>query len=228
MKAEWDKWREDTTTYAEGRHRRPSAAMKAAIGPAEASLSQPGQPAFAAEKFQGELVSKDVTLNAEVKTPDGQTSQKTLVVTIQRVEGTLDGAQRDGPANHHADPGRLTSAWPSVPSCQLHSSKGAMLGFDQPLELATDTDTDANSLTPAPVSRISLAASSSHRREPHHELHVVVQLFDAEDRSDAELTVPHLAARPDQSAWHGLVLVRVVERVVPRALRRAATAGSRP
>jgi hypothetical protein len=28
--------------------------------------------------------------------PDGQTTQKQLVVTIQRVEGTQDGAQRTG------------------------------------------------------------------------------------------------------------------------------------
>jgi hypothetical protein len=95
MKAEWDKWRADTTM-----HEKNVAAAKAAInaqtGPAEASLSQPGQAAFAADKFKGELVSKDVTLNATVRTPDGQTSQKQLVVTIQRVEGTLDGTQRTG------------------------------------------------------------------------------------------------------------------------------------
>ena len=95
MKAEWDKWRADTTM-----HEKAVAAAKAAIransGPAEASLTQPGQPPFAADKFAGELVSKDITLNAEIKTPDGQTTQKTLVVTIQRVEGTQDGAQRTG------------------------------------------------------------------------------------------------------------------------------------
>ena len=72
------------------------AALAAATGPAEASLTQPGQPPLGADKFQGELLSKDVTLNAEVRTPDGQTSQKTLVVTIQRVAGTMDGAQRSG------------------------------------------------------------------------------------------------------------------------------------
>jgi hypothetical protein len=95
MKAEWDKWRADTTM-----HQKAVAAAKSAMtsstGPAEASLTQPGQPPFSAEKFQGNLVSKDVTLNAQVRTPDGQTSNKTLVVTIQRVEGTLDGAQRTG------------------------------------------------------------------------------------------------------------------------------------
>ena len=76
-----------------------------------------------AAKFKGELVSKDVTLNAEVKMPDGQTAQKTLVVTIQRVEGTLDGAQRDRAADHHADPRRLTAPGRSF-QLSIGSSKG--------------------------------------------------------------------------------------------------------
>jgi hypothetical protein len=95
MKAEWDKWRADTAMHQKA-VAAAKAAMTASTGPAEASLTQPGQAPFSAEKFQGNLVSKDVTLNAQVRTPDGQTSNKTLVVTIQRVEGTLDGAQRTG------------------------------------------------------------------------------------------------------------------------------------
>jgi hypothetical protein len=95
MKAEWDKWRADTTMFQKATTA-ARAAVAAQTGPAEASLTQPGQPAFAADKFQGELVSKDVTLNARVRTPDGQESSKTLVVTIQRVTGTMDGAARTG------------------------------------------------------------------------------------------------------------------------------------
>ena len=95
MKEEWDKWRADTTL-----HQKATAAAKTAIrgntGPAESSLAQPGQPPFTPDKFQGELISKDVTVNADVRMPDGQTTQKTLVVTIQRVEGTLDGQPRTG------------------------------------------------------------------------------------------------------------------------------------
>ena len=71
-------------------------ALNSSIGPAEASLTQPGQPPFNAEQFQGELISKDVTIDAQVKSPDGQTSAKTLVITMQRVTGTLNGQQRDG------------------------------------------------------------------------------------------------------------------------------------
>jgi hypothetical protein len=95
MKAEWDKWRADTTMH-EKTVSAAKAAIRAQTGPAEASLAQPGQPPFAVDKFQGELVSKDVTLNADIRMPDGQTTQKQLVVTIQRVEGTQDGTQRTG------------------------------------------------------------------------------------------------------------------------------------
>lgn len=94
LKAEWDKWKADA-----GAMQKAAATAKStlsnAIGPAEASLSQPGQPPFAADKFEGELVSKDVTLNAQVR-KGNETTQKTLVVTIQRVEGTQDGAKRTG------------------------------------------------------------------------------------------------------------------------------------
>jgi hypothetical protein len=95
MKAEWDKWRADTTM-----HQRALAAAKMAFsnatGPAEASLTQPGQPPFKAEEFQGDLVAKDVTVNAQVRMPDGQTTSKTLVLTLERVSGTMAGQQREG------------------------------------------------------------------------------------------------------------------------------------
>jgi hypothetical protein len=94
LKAEWDKWRQDALAMQKGAANAKSS-LANAIGPAEASLAQPGQPAFSADKFKGELISKDVTLNAQVR-KGGETTQKTLVVTIQRVEGTLDGTQRSG------------------------------------------------------------------------------------------------------------------------------------
>jgi hypothetical protein len=47
-------------------------------------------------KYDGELVSKDVTIDAPVKLPSGQTVQKTLIVTMQRAvlsgdKGTVTG-----------------------------------------------------------------------------------------------------------------------------------------
>jgi hypothetical protein len=95
MKAEWDKWRADTTM-----HQKAIASAKTAFsnatGPAEASLTQPGQPPFDPEQFEGELVSKDVTVNAQVRSPEGETTPKTLVITMQRVSGTMRGEQREG------------------------------------------------------------------------------------------------------------------------------------
>jgi hypothetical protein len=95
MKAEWDKWRADTTMHTKA-IASAKQAFNNAIGPAEASLSQPGQPPFNPEQFQGELVAKDVTIDAQVNSPKGQTSQKTLVLTLQRAVGTLNGQRREG------------------------------------------------------------------------------------------------------------------------------------
>lgn len=94
LKAEWDKYRQDALTVNKATSA-ARAALNNASGPAEASLAQPGQAAFAPDKFEGELIEKDVTVNAQVR-KDGQTSNKTMVITIQRVEGKLGGQERNG------------------------------------------------------------------------------------------------------------------------------------
>ena len=94
LKAEWDKWKQDSLAVNKATSQ-ARAALNNASGPAEASLAQPGQPAFAPDQFEGELVEKDVTVNAEVR-KDGQTTNKTLVVTIQRVVGKQGGQDRNG------------------------------------------------------------------------------------------------------------------------------------
>ena len=86
VKAEWDKWREGIAAHARATAS-ATAAIKASTGLAEASLTQPGQPPLDARTFGGETISKDVVVNAEVRSPEGQTSQKTLTVTIARVAG---------------------------------------------------------------------------------------------------------------------------------------------
>ena len=48
-----------------------------------------GRTAIDVTKYEGELVSKDVSVSAPVRLPDGTTAQKTLVVTLQRA--TLRG-----------------------------------------------------------------------------------------------------------------------------------------
>jgi hypothetical protein len=95
VKTAWDKWRADSTTFT----RAVSAARTAVVnasGPAEASLTQPGQPAFDAAAFQGEMVAKDVVLDAQIRNPQGQTAPATLTVTMTRAVGTLGGQAREG------------------------------------------------------------------------------------------------------------------------------------
>ena len=85
-KAEWDKWREGIASYARTTTT-ATAAIKNATGVAEASLTQPGQPALDPKTFEGETIKKDVTVKAKFKTPDGATTDKTLVITMERVAG---------------------------------------------------------------------------------------------------------------------------------------------
>ena len=68
----------------------------AGIGPAQASLAQPGQPPFEAATFEGDLVTKDVALTASMKSPQGETSTKNLTVSMARVAGTQAGVAREG------------------------------------------------------------------------------------------------------------------------------------
>jgi hypothetical protein len=86
VKEEWDKWRQGIAEHAR-KTAAATAAIKRGTGVAEASLTQPGQPALDPKTFEGETVKKDVTVKADFKSPDGQTSEKTLVVTIERVVG---------------------------------------------------------------------------------------------------------------------------------------------
>jgi hypothetical protein len=83
---EWNKWRAGIADHARATAG-ATARIKSATGVAEASLTQPGQPALDPKTFEGETISKDVTVKADFKSPEGQTSQKTLVITIQRVAG---------------------------------------------------------------------------------------------------------------------------------------------
>ena len=86
VKAEWDKWRAEIAAHAKASNS-ASLAIKQATGLAEASLTQPNQPALDPKTFEGETISKDVVVNAEMRTPEGQTVNKTLTITIARVAG---------------------------------------------------------------------------------------------------------------------------------------------
>ena len=86
VKDEWDTWRAGIADHARTTAS-ATAAIKRATGVAEASLTQPGQPALDAKTFEGETIRKEVTVKADFKSPDGQTSEKTLVITLERVAG---------------------------------------------------------------------------------------------------------------------------------------------
>lgn len=95
VKTEWDKWREDTTTHTRAVSG-ARAALVDAVGPIEASLTQPGAPAFVPAQFEGALVTKEVTIDATVASPEGVSAPKTLTLTMQRAEGTLAGQEMTG------------------------------------------------------------------------------------------------------------------------------------
>lgn len=95
VKAAWDKWRADSTTFTRAVSTARTAVVTA-IGPAEASLTQPGQAEFDPGAFEGEMVTKDVVLDAEIRNPQGETSPATLTVTMTRAAGTLAGQAREG------------------------------------------------------------------------------------------------------------------------------------
>ncbi len=86
VKDDWDKWRQGIADHARTTAT-ASANIKRATSVAEASLTQPGQPALDPKTFEGETLKKDVTVKVKFKSPEGQTSDKTLVITIERVTG---------------------------------------------------------------------------------------------------------------------------------------------
>ncbi len=95
VKPIWDKWRADTATFVKNLGT-TKAAITAATGPAAASLDQPGQDKFDVNTFEGNMVNKDVAIKAQFKDPEGQASEKDLVITMSRVVGTQGGTSREG------------------------------------------------------------------------------------------------------------------------------------
>jgi hypothetical protein len=71
---------------------RANSEMSVAVG----SLTAPGQRDVDVSGMDVEMISKDVTVNAQVKTPGGQTVPKTIVFTFQRAIGKQDGKTNEG------------------------------------------------------------------------------------------------------------------------------------
>ncbi len=94
VQAAWRKWRDEASvsakTVSEARNK-----LNADRPIAELSLQQGGQ-AVDVTAGAGEMVTKDVTINADVRAPSGETSQKQMVVSLQRAVMTLGGQERTG------------------------------------------------------------------------------------------------------------------------------------
>jgi hypothetical protein len=85
LKAEWDKW------VADGNVSRKAVSdaqrkLNESRGVAELSLSRPNGAMVDATKFDGEMTTKQVLLDASVKQPDGQSVNRKLKATLQRAK----------------------------------------------------------------------------------------------------------------------------------------------
>jgi hypothetical protein len=82
VQATWSKLVEDGTAISK---KVVDAKRKLAAEKAIADMSINGGPTHVdVAKYDGEMVSKDVSISAPVKQPNGQTAQKNLVMTMQR------------------------------------------------------------------------------------------------------------------------------------------------
>jgi hypothetical protein len=83
VQAAWNTWRADA-----GKHSKAISdaqrQLNNAKGLAELSLSQPNGPTPDVTTHDGQIVEKDVTVDATVRTPDGQSTSKKLIVTLER------------------------------------------------------------------------------------------------------------------------------------------------
>lgn len=87
----WSKFRDDTGQFQK-RMSEAREKLSSERGRAELSISTGGR-SIDVTNYDGVLVSKEVTINATVRTPDGQTSQKKLVVTITQARLKDDKGQ---------------------------------------------------------------------------------------------------------------------------------------
>ncbi len=83
FQASWNKWRQDTVDI-EKKVSETRQKLAAERGVADISTFNPQSP-IDPTQYDGEIATKDYTLNANVITPDGKHVTKTLVVTLQQV-----------------------------------------------------------------------------------------------------------------------------------------------
>jgi hypothetical protein len=95
VQAEWTKWRDDSGDSAK-KVSEARSQLSAARPIAELSLSTPNGPAPDLSGVDGQLETKEVTVDATVKAPDGSSSHKNLIVTMQRSVIKTDKGDKTG------------------------------------------------------------------------------------------------------------------------------------
>jgi hypothetical protein len=96
VQAEWTKWRDDSGAEAK-KVSAARAALSNARPIAELSLmANSGAPTPTVEELNGTLVSKDISVRAQVRGADGATTEKNYVMTVQRAVVKTEKGERTG------------------------------------------------------------------------------------------------------------------------------------
>jgi hypothetical protein len=96
VQAEWTKWRDESSAEAK-KVSSARAALADSRPIAEMSLmANSGSPTPTVDELNGTLVSKDISVKANVKGADGSTTEKNYVLTAQRALVKTDKGERQG------------------------------------------------------------------------------------------------------------------------------------
>jgi len=79
----WTKFREESATVSK-KVADARRSLRSQTQLVDLSINAGGRTAIDVSKYDGEMVTKEVTINAPVKLPSGETAQKTYIVTMQR------------------------------------------------------------------------------------------------------------------------------------------------
>ena len=93
--AQWTKWDTDSREFE---RKLSQARQKVARerSTAVGSLTPPGRDDVDVTGMDVDIITEPVTVTAQVQSPDGNTTPKTLVVTLQRASGKKDGQTLEG------------------------------------------------------------------------------------------------------------------------------------
>ena len=93
VQAAWAKWRDDQSASQKkisAAKARVATERRAAVD----SLTAPGRPDVDPTGMDVDIVTKDVTVDAQVKNPEGQTAPRTLTFTFQRAIGKSSSGEK--------------------------------------------------------------------------------------------------------------------------------------